>query len=136
MDVDIDQKLYVLAEETSFINSVLVNVLSNAIKFSSRGSVIKVRASAGDNDVTLTVTDQGIGIPPELLDKLFEPSEPTTRPGTDGENGTGFGLPLTSKFVAAYGGSVSVDSKPQANGEAGWTRVAITLRSISSLLKY
>jgi signal transduction histidine kinase len=136
VDVDIDQKLYVLAEETSFINSVLVNVLSNAIKFSSRGSVITVRASAGEDDVTLTITDQGIGIPPELLDKLFEPSEPTTRPGTDGENGTGFGLPLTSKFVAAYGGSVSVESKPQNDGESGWTRVAITLPSVVALMKY
>jgi signal transduction histidine kinase len=134
VDVDIDQELYGLAEETSFINSVLVNVLSNAIKFSPRGSRIEVRASGTEAETRLSVTDYGIGIPPDLLERLFEPSGPTTRPGTEGENGTGFGLPLTGKFVTAYGGSVHVASEEATPEREGRTTVTISLRSVASLV--
>ncbi len=134
VDVDIDQGLYGLAEETSFINSVVVNVLSNAIKFSPRGSRIEVRASGTDAETRLSVTDYGIGIPPELLERLFEPSGPTTRPGTEGEKGTGFGLPLTEKFVTAYGGSVHVDSQEATLEQEGRTTVTIALRTVASLV--
>ncbi len=134
IDVDMDQGLYGLAEETSFINSVLVNVLSNAIKFSPRGSRIEVRASGSETESSIVVTDHGIGIPPALRERLFEPSEPTTRPGTNGENGTGFGLPLTGKFVAAYGGSVQIESEEATAESPGWTTVTITLRSVASLV--
>lgn len=134
VNVDIEQGLYGLAEETSFINSVLVNVLSNAIKFSPRGSRVEVRASGTEAETRLSVTDHGIGIPRDLVERLFEPSEPTTRPGTDGENGTGFGLPLTGKFVTAYGGSVQVESEEQTAEKSGWTTVTISLRSVASLV--
>ncbi len=134
VDVDIDQGLYGLAEETSFVNSVLVNVLSNAVKFSPRGSRIEVRASGTEAETRLSVTDHGIGIPPELVERLFEPSGPTTRPGTEGENGTGFGLPLTGKFVTAYGGAVHVDSEEASPEQEGRTTVTISLRSVASLV--
>ncbi len=133
VDVDIDQGLYVLAEETSFVNSVLVNLLSNAIKFSSRGSTIGASAEQKGDTVALSVTDHGIGIPKPLIDKLFEPAEPTTRAGTEGEEGTGFGLPLTGKFVEAYGGSLTVASEEATQSSRGWTRITVRLRSISSL---
>ena len=127
IETDVADDLAVVAEPTSLANSVLTNVLSNAVKFSRSGSVIRVEASETDGNVLVAVTDRGVGIPPDLVDRLFDAKSATTRPGTDGETGTGFGMPLVRNFVEAYGGSVSVTSTDR--GEDSGTTVAISLPS-------
>lgn len=76
----------------------------------------------------ITITDNGIGIPEDILKKLFEIDSGTTRFGTHGEKGTGFGMPLVKKFVTAYGGNIEIWSKEknETSGEHG-TRITITL---------
>lgn len=115
----------VLAEPTSLANSVLVNVLSNAVKFSPRGSTIDIDAEPSEQDVVVQITDRGIGIPADLLPRIFETTGATTRRGTDGESGTGFGMPLVKSFVKAYGGSVAISSVTDT--PASGTTVAIRL---------
>ncbi len=119
--------LAVLAEPTSLANSVLTNVLSNAVKFSPSSSVIRVEASETDGKVAVAITDRGVGIPPELVEKLFDAKSATTRPGTDGETGTGFGMLLVKSFVDAYGGSVSITSSTHLDDSG--TTVTISLPS-------
>jgi len=62
------------------------------------------------------VTDPGIGIPKETLKRLFDLTSATSRPGTEGEEGTGFGMPLIKSFVEHYGGKIEVESKEQGDG--------------------
>lgn len=106
----VPKSLSVQVELTSFVNSVLNNLLSNAIKFSLPHSKIYVDAKTEVDRVVLTVQDEGIGIPPTLLNQIFTPHKATTRFGTHGEKGTGFGMPLVKKFITAYRGSIEISS--------------------------
>ncbi|MDB2447193.1 HAMP domain-containing histidine kinase [bacterium] len=101
----------ILAEEVSLSNSVVNNILSNSIKFSLAGQKIEVTAVETDHHITITISDKGLGIPVEILPKIFDPSEYTTRKGTLGEKGTGFGLPLVKSFMDSYNAHVLVNSR-------------------------
>ena len=112
--VDINKEINVMAERTSFINSVLNNILTNALKFSHRDSKIEIAAEQQGPETELSVRDKGIGIPAGLLDKIFEVGKSISRTGTDGETGTGFGMRLVQKFVTAYGGTIEIASRDKA----------------------
>jgi signal transduction histidine kinase len=104
----------VQAERFSLTNSVLGNLLNNAVKFSHRGSGISLTATVHDGRVTLRVRDQGVGMPPALQQQVFDVTRSRSLPGTEGERGTGFGLPLLQRLVQKYGGTVTVTSRDQA----------------------
>ncbi|MBI3542179.1 MAG: HAMP domain-containing histidine kinase, partial [Deltaproteobacteria bacterium] len=124
--VDVDPALRVRVEKTSFVSSVVNNVLSNAIKFSKEGDAIEIRARAREAGVDLSVRDHGVGMPPELVDSVFSELKATSRAGTSGEKGTGFGMPLARKFVVAYGGDIAVKSS-EAPGDHG-TEITLKLK--------
>lgn len=113
LTMDIDPELIVTVERTSFINSVLNNLLTNAVKFSFPDGKLYLSAQEEEKQVKLVVRDFGIGIPKTLLGAIFEVNKPTTRPGTKGEQGTGFGMPLVKKFVTTYGGDIVVNSSTE-----------------------
>jgi signal transduction histidine kinase len=83
---------------------------------------VEVRAgSPGDAPggmVRLSVRDHGIGMPGGLLADLFDVRKTTSRPGTAGEKGTGFGMPLVRRLLTAYGGSIEVSSVDEDTGAA------------------
>lgn len=108
--LEIEGNHQVLIEKSSFINSVINNLLTNSIKFSKEGDKIEIKASAKMENVVLTIRDFGMGMPEVILDKLFDHSAATSRPGTGGESGTGFGMPLVKRFVESYEGSILVES--------------------------
>ncbi len=111
LEVDVLEDITVSVETVSFNNSVINNLLTNAIKFSRHNSMIRVKARRlGDSRVEVTVVDEGVGMPASIRDVLFDFEASTSRPGTDGETGTGFGMPLVKMFVEAYGGSLRVES--------------------------
>ncbi|MCB1159346.1 MAG: hybrid sensor histidine kinase/response regulator, partial [Leptospiraceae bacterium] len=107
----IDSPYYIYAERVSFVHSLLNNLLSNAIKFSFINSKIECEVKEEDGDLLLSIRDYGIGMSESLKNSIFDISKITTRPGTSGERGTGFGLPLVKKLVERFGGSIFVESK-------------------------
>jgi two-component system, sensor histidine kinase and response regulator len=112
LEMALEDDLNVCVEEVSFINSVINNLLTNAIKFSHPGALIRIQAkSLNATQLELCIIDQGIGMPASLLDNLFDVSKTTSREGTAGEQGTGFGMPLVQKFILAYSGHIEVSSK-------------------------
>ena len=128
LNVKIPENLHVMAEGTSLINSVLNNILTNAVKFSYPGSSVDVTATELDGKVILSVRDQGIGMPERLLDDIFNINKPTSRQGTNGESGTGFGMPLMKRFVNAYGGDIEVRSQDKkTHPDDHGTEVIVTL---------
>jgi signal transduction histidine kinase len=90
---------------------VLSNLLSNAVKFSTPGHRVIVRLYCRNGDVGLAVQDEGRGIPPEILQRLFVPFSARGEPGTSGEKSTGLGLAIVHKIASSHGGSVEVDSE-------------------------
>jgi len=93
------------------LKTVLRNLVSNAIKFTKTGGAIIINAEVNPDNVTISVSDNGNGIPPENLAKLFNISEVLTTKGTAGETGTGLGLLLCKDFVEKLGGKIWVESE-------------------------
>jgi len=91
---------------------VLHNLLSNAMKFSHSGTTITLSAEADRNGVRICVQDQGQGIRPEEIGRLFRDFvRVSTRP-TAGEASTGLGLAISRRIVEAHGGTIAVSSQP------------------------
>ncbi len=106
-----DEPLPLLLLDASKIEQVLNNLLSNAIKFSPPRTTIRVRVTRADDQVLLAVQDQGPGIPPNELDKLFKPFQRTSVKSTAGEKGTGLGLSIVKKIVEGHHGKIWVESQ-------------------------
>lgn len=93
---------------------VLVNLASNAVKFTETGSV-RVNAHAGDRGaLVLAVHDTGPGIPPEQLARIFDEFAQLRNPERDRTKGTGLGLAICRRLVVAAGGTLDVESTPGA----------------------
>ncbi len=113
--IQIPTDLKVQVEEVSFVNSVLNNLLTNSIKFSYAGSQVDIKAETQEGRVWMEIQDRGIGMSPQLCQDIFDLSKVTHRPGTEGEDGVGFGMPLIKKFVTLYQGEIEASSKDEAN---------------------
>ena len=97
------------------LRQCLVNLCSNAVKFTPAGGKITVSAETAPGDrVAIHVTDSGIGIPEEHLDRVFDVFYQVDGSSTREYGGAGLGLAIVKSFVEAHGGAVSVRSKPNA----------------------
>ena len=97
--------------DKSKVKQVLYNLLSNAIKFTPSGGNIWFHARPVDGDLVLEVGDTGVGIPAEYQDKIFNEFYQVPGEAVRRDAGTGLGLPLTRRFVALHGGTISVESE-------------------------
>ena len=104
-------QLTLLADRKTLYHSVICNLVSNAIKFSEASNAILIEAWGEGDNVYITVTDSGIGMSADLAAKVFKSDAKTSRVGTGGEAGTGFGLPICKFYMDLYGGAISVTSK-------------------------
>jgi signal transduction histidine kinase len=98
-----------LATDEARLAQILRNLVSNAIKFTERGSVRVTAAHDGDA-VLFTVADSGVGIAPEHLERIFQEFEQIPGPLQQRAKGTGLGLPLSRRLAGLLGGSLSVAS--------------------------
>jgi signal transduction histidine kinase len=97
--------------DTHMFETIIRNLISNAIKFTISGGKVNVTANyKGDHYVVVKISDFGIGMAPELRDKLFQIDEKTSRPGTEGETSTGLGLLLCKEFIERHRGKIWVES--------------------------
>ena len=103
--------LPVMAIDGGKIEQVLNNLLSNAAKFSHPGSRVHVRATYSGDVVTMSVEDQGQGIPPGDLAKLFKPFGTASVRSTAGEQSTGLGLAIVRNLVEGHGGRIWLESE-------------------------
>jgi signal transduction histidine kinase len=97
--------------DKEMLKTVLRNLVTNAIKFSHTGGVINISAEKTDSDITISVSDSGIGISNDNIKKLFSISEVLSTKGTAGETGTGLGLLLCKEFIEKHGGKIWVESE-------------------------
>jgi len=101
---------FILADK-EMIKTVLRNLVSNALKFTEPEGSVKIETKSIKNNVLLEVTDNGFGIDPKHLDKLFKIDSNLSKIGTAGEKGTGLGLILCKEFVEKNNGKIWVDSE-------------------------
>ena len=109
IDYNIDNKDYVFADQNMF-NTVLRNLVNNAIKFTKKGGKISINYKKTGSTTSFSVTDNGVGIKEEKINKLFSAESNYTTRGTNNEKGTGLGLILCKELVIAQGGAIWVES--------------------------
>jgi two-component system sensor histidine kinase VicK len=90
---------------------VLSNLISNAIKFSPVDSAIRVKALQKKDHIVVSVIDQGIGIPDNMKEKVFNMFTDAKRPGTIGEKSFGLGLSISKQIIEKHGGKIWFDSE-------------------------
>lgn len=111
--VSVDQEVYVDSRRAT---QVLCNLLSNALKFSPPQSKIKVRAFFEQSMIVTEVEDEGIGLSPEDIPKLFSPFRQLDMSTTRSVGGTGLGLSICKEIVEALGGTISASSPGLGKG--------------------
>ena len=111
LDFTPERGLPLLRFDRGKIEQVMDNLISNALKFSERDTVVAVRVSRVKGAVVISVRDQGQGIPAEELDRLFEPFSRTSVRSTAGEKSTGLGLAICRKIVEGHGGRIWAESE-------------------------
>lgn len=98
--------------DADMLKTILYNLISNAIKFTIIGGIIDIKAEEEQDNIEISVSDNGIGMSAEKMKKLFDISRiQTSLLGTSNETGTGFGLLLCKEFVEKHGGKIWVESR-------------------------
>jgi len=116
--------------DIDMLKAVLRNLVSNAIKFTNNGGTISITAKQIDSNITISVSDNGIGIAPHNLMKLFEMSEVISTTGTAEETGTGLGLLLCKGFVEKHQGKIWVESEVGKGSDFKFTLPVLTEQAI------
>lgn len=116
VDPDIDE----MESDELRIKQVLLNLLSNAVKFTPDGGHVAVAARRDGDQLAVTVTDDGAGIPPEDRERIFESFQQGRR-GPQHEEGTGLGLTLCRRIVALLGGRMWLESEVGVGSTFGFS---------------
>ena len=111
MQTDVSEESIVYADSRMF-ETVLRNLVSNAVKYTPYGGKISISAQVQDEVIQFGVEDSGVGMDEEQVTNLFNIDKKVSRPGTNNELGTGFGLILCREFVKKNGGELRVESSP------------------------
>lgn len=128
--LDIPPGIQVAVEKVSFINTVFNNIITNAVKFSYHGAPVHIRALKQGDEVLCEIADQGIGMSEKLMKEVFDIKKSSSRPGTEKEKGTGYGMPLVKRFVESYGGSLTLSSVEEgADAQNHGTTLSLCLKS-------
>ncbi|HUX13168.1 MAG TPA: ATP-binding protein, partial [Spirochaetia bacterium] len=109
LTVTVDVPPEQICADRNMITSVLRNLFSNAVKFTSRGGCITIRGRRESESIVLEIADSGVGMTAEQRKLLFAGDAAVPTRGTDGEAGTGLGLAVSRGFVRQHGGSLSVE---------------------------
>ncbi len=110
IDIDCNSNLVVRLHRNS-LNTVIRNLISNSIKFTPAGGAVKVAVVSDRESLKITVSDTGVGMSKEAMDKLFRVGTKHSTVGTANEKGTGLGLVLCREFVERNGGRIRVHSE-------------------------
>ena len=100
----------IVKTNSAMLEFVLKNFLLNAVKYSGRGSRVLIRSCLSEGRREISVTDDGVGISPANLEKLFKPEYSWKLNGTEGETGTGIGLIASGSYADYFGAELKADS--------------------------
>jgi signal transduction histidine kinase len=107
---DVEDKLKAFADK-NMVDFILRNLLSNAVKYTHQNGNINISAILNDDQVEISVKDDGIGIPADVKLKLFKSTDHVSTYGTENEKGTGLGLMLCKDFIKHNRGEIWLNSE-------------------------
>jgi PAS domain S-box-containing protein len=125
IEVELPKDLPLVIADTNAVHQVLINLMSNARKYSPGGGVINVNAMVVGDLVEISIRDHGLGIPTDAIPRLFNKFYRVANVDRRGISGTGLGLAICRGIIEAHGGRVAVES----NGLGQGSRFYFTLRA-------
>ena len=111
MLLDLDAQLPTVEGDADKLTQVVANLVSNAIKYSPKGGDVLIKSGSQAGEVRVSITDHGLGLPPEALDTVFERYARHESKDRESIGGTGLGLPLVRQIVEMHGGRVWAESE-------------------------
>ena len=117
LSIDVPPVLPAVFIDDDRIGEVFTNLVENAVKYSPENTRIKIKVNPNGKNVIVSVADEGIGVPPELHEKIFDRFYQVEGVKTGLRRGTGLGLPICRGIVEAHGGKVWVKSEPEKGAE-------------------
>jgi len=130
LEIDLDSGLGNLVADERKFKQILLNLLTNAIKFTPEGGSITVNATGTENRLEIAISDTGVGISPDNQKLIFEEFRQVSEQDESAREGTGLGLTLTKKFVEMHGGEISVASEV---GKGSSFRFTLPLTQVEDL---
>jgi signal transduction histidine kinase len=123
-DISLSLKLsgssFVIAD-SSFVRTILSNLLTNAIKFTPHEGRIEISSSMNDSMLEISVADTGVGISKERIREILEEDTVASAPGTNNEKGTGIGLMVCKEFIKLCEGELYIESVPGKGSRFSFT---------------
>jgi two-component system, sensor histidine kinase and response regulator len=110
LDCFISDNLTIVADR-NMIRTILRNLIINGVKYTNKNGQVKVNAISNNAHVEISVSDNGIGMSKETMEKLFRIDANISTRGTENEKGTGLGLFLCKEFIEKHGGKIWVESE-------------------------
>jgi signal transduction histidine kinase/ActR/RegA family two-component response regulator len=120
LSVDVDEDVGLIHSDELRLKQVVLNLMTNAVKFTGDGGSVAVRAARREAGIDVTVTDSGIGIPESDRERIFESFQQGGR-GSSREEGTGLGLTLSRRIVELLGGRMWLDSEVGVGSTFGFS---------------
>jgi len=124
---ELPQNATVLADK-AMISTILRNLISNAIKFTNQGGKIIISAEQKQDELLVTINDNGVGIKKADFEKLFRIDESYSTKGTQNEQGTGIGLILCKEFISKHNGKIWIESE-LGKGSTFYFTIPLKLKS-------
>jgi two-component system sensor histidine kinase VicK len=109
--IDIEKQLPEIMGDKSRIEQVLINIVSNAVRYTPEGGKITISAGASGSNIWIKVSDTGVGIPKEDIPRLFDRFYRVDKARTRAYGGTGLGLSIAHEIITKHGGSIQVESE-------------------------
>lgn len=122
---EIDNSVKLCADRNMLI-TILGNLVTNAIKYTNKNGTVEIKVVNVDGYLKISVIDNGVGIEPRMINKLFRINEKTSTKGTEKESGTGLGLILCKEFVEKHNGKMGVESE-LGKGSTFWFMLPVDI---------
>lgn len=110
IEQNISEEIVVRTDKDA-MSMILRNMVCNAIKFSSKGDLVKINATRQNGNILLKIEDTGIGMSPDIMEKLYDLKGEKIKRGTNGEKGSGLWLVLCKELIEQNKGSIEVESE-------------------------
>ena len=117
---DVQPDLTVVGDKRA-LKQVLINLLTNAVKFTTEGGTVTLRTMGSPDTLRINIEDTGIGIPEKDIEKLGRPFEQVENQMTKSRSGSGLGLAISRSLVELHGGVFSIESTPDVGTTVSFT---------------
>ncbi len=127
---DIDPRPLTIDGDASRLQQVCVNLLTNAAKYTPHGGKVFLEATRENTDAIIRVTDDGVGIPADMLDAVFDLFVQSSRTIERAQGGIGVGLTLARSLIDMHGGSIQASSAGEGKGSQFIVRLPLTTKDV------